>query len=352
MLGFRPLPRTLDAAIRDAQHASRDLVRIEAVRDLGRYAAHADAAIRERSVSALCARLIDTTPAVRGESALALADAAAKPALAALISAASDGNQKVRQMVLVALGELAEPGDAAVLRVLRAAFAADAVELRYQALIGLAHLAPDDHAPLVRCLTDEDTQVRYIALRLTEERFRAGALPHQVELRVKRALTDEDLSIRAAAAIWLLQRGDDAARPVLAEYLNGFSKQVSAEDEIAAVELAGERALTEARPGLERRAFGLFGGPAAWQARVALAQLGDVAAKQRLLRGMAAWGRDARTHAVVAVGRARMVEATQRLRELQASGSVDAETVAEALALITDEQPPDAEAGVAAPEPD
>src|SRR5690606_21225600 len=126
--------RTLDAAIRDAKHATRDLVRIEAVRDLGRFAADADDAVRERSVEALRHGLSDSTPAIRGESALALADAAAKPALGALIAAASDSNQKVRQMVLVALGELAEPGDGAALKVLRVAFADEAVELRYQAL--------------------------------------------------------------------------------------------------------------------------------------------------------------------------------------------------------------------------
>lgn len=352
MLGFRPLPRTLDAAVRDAKHATRDLVRIEAVRDLGRYAADADAAVRERSVGALCQGLSDSTPAIRGESALALADAAAKPAVAALITAAGDSNQKVRQMVLVALGELAEPGDSAALKVLRAAFADDAVELRYQALIGLARLAPDDNAPLVRCLTDEDSEVRYIALRLTEERFRSRPLPHQVELRVERALSDADVSVRTAAAIWMFQRGNKEAKPVLVGYLNGSFKQVSAEDEIAAVELAGDRRVSEARPGLQRRAFGIFGGVAAWQARVALAQLGDSAAKQRLLQGLRAWGRDARTHAVVAVGRAGMTEARGRLQELQASGEVDAEIIASALAAISGELPADSGpgSGDAAPE--
>lgn len=336
MLGFRPLPRTLNAAVRDARGASRDLVRIEATRELARYASSEDPEERRTSIAALIEGLADQVAAVRGESALALADAKADGACAALLEAAKDSNQRVRQMALVALGELASPGDSGVAKELRRAFSSDSPELRYQAVIALARVAPDDDAPLVRCLTDDDAQIRYIALRLCEERFDQRELPHQVAVRVERALKDEDVHVRVAAAIWLVKRGQAAAEAVLATALNGFGTKLSPEDEIAAVDIAGTRRLEAARPGLERRAFGLFGGPAVWQARVGLALMGDARAKERLIRGLRSWSRDTRTHAVVAVGKARVVEARELLEQLRASDGVEPETVSEALSLIAD----------------
>ncbi len=334
MLGFRPLPRTLNAAVRDARSASRDLVRIEATRELARYAASDDPEERKTSTQALIDGLADKVAAVRGESALALGDAKAESACAALLEAASDSNQRVRQMALVALGEVAQPGDAKVAKELRRAFSSDSPELRYQAVIALARVAPDDDVPLVRCLTDDDPQIRYIALRLCEERYEEGALPHQIALRAERALKDDDTHVRLAAAIWLMKRGEQSAERVLVAALNGFNLKLSAEDEIAAVDLAGRKRLEAARPGLERRAFGLFGGPAVWQARVGLALLGDPRAKERLLRGLRSWSRDTRTHAVVAAGRARLVEARPILEQLRASNSVEGATVTDALAEL------------------
>ncbi|MEZ4372642.1 MAG: HEAT repeat domain-containing protein [Polyangiaceae bacterium] len=334
MLGFRPLPRTLNAAVRDARGASRDLVRIEATRDLARYAASEDPEERERSTLALIEGLSDKVAAVRGESALALADAKAEGARDALLELVRDSNQRVRQMALVALGELAEPGDAAVAKELRRAFSSDSPELRYQAVIALARVVPDDEAPLVCCLTDDDPQIRYIALRLCEERYDERELPHQIALRAERALKDDDLHVRVAAAIWLCKRGEAAAERVLVEALNSFSSKLSPEDEIAAVDAAGTKRLEAARPGLERRAFGLFGGPAVWQARVGLALMGDGRAKERLLRGLKSWNRDTRTHAVVAIGRARLEEARAQLESLKSSGTVEAATVDDALREI------------------
>ncbi|MCA9627902.1 MAG: HEAT repeat domain-containing protein [Myxococcales bacterium] len=321
--------------MRDARGASRDLVRIEATRELARYAASEDPEERAVSIAALIEGLADKVAAVRGESALALADAKAEGARDALLEAARDENQRVRQMALVALGELAEPGDARVAKELRRAFSTDSPELRYQALIGLARVVPDDDVPLVRCLTDDDVQIRYIALRLCEERYEERELPHQIALRAERALKDEDTHVRVAAAIWLTKREHQAAGQVLVEALNSFRSRLSAEDEIAAVDLAGTQRLEAARPGLERRAFGLFGGPAVWQARVGLALLGDTRAKERLMRGLRSWSRDTRTHAVVAVGRARLEEARGLLESLRASESVDAALVGEALAELS-----------------
>ena len=83
----------------------------------------------------------------------------------------------------------------------------------------------------------------------------------------------------------------------MVEAVNGRRRIAHVEDEIIVVELCGELQLTKATPGLERRAFGLFGGrtPVSWHARVALAELGHQRAKLAILRGLSAWSRDART---------------------------------------------------------
>jgi hypothetical protein len=85
-----------------------------------------------------------------------------------------------------------------------------------------------------------------------------------------------------------------------------------AEDEAAAVELLGELRIEEARPHLERRAFGFLRLGAdrfAWQAMVALARMGHARARSRIVRDLGSWSRDRRTLAVAAAGRALITEA-------------------------------------------
>src|SRR5262245_32566346 len=97
MLGFTPLPRTLQAALRDAEHARPD-VRLGALSDLKRHArAGAESALR-----ALVSRLKgDPEPQIRAGAALALADIDARAELDALVAAAADADARVRQMALL-----------------------------------------------------------------------------------------------------------------------------------------------------------------------------------------------------------------------------------------------------------
>ena len=105
MLGFTPLPRTLEASLRDAEHARAD-VRLATLPDLKRHARGGSEAARQLLVRQLSA---DPEPRVRAGAALALADIDAYSEVSALVSAAADQDPQVRQMALLGVGELAPP---------------------------------------------------------------------------------------------------------------------------------------------------------------------------------------------------------------------------------------------------
>jgi hypothetical protein len=80
--------------------------------------------------------------------------------------------------------------------------------------------------------------------------------------------------------------------------------------------------------------FGLVPGRFAWQARTALARLGDEAATKEIYRDLRSSRRDVRTLAVAAVGQARLTSARQELERLGDGDLVDADAVAEARRLL------------------
>src|SRR6185436_10041084 len=106
--------------------------------------------------------------------------------------------------------------------------------------------------------------------------------------------------------------GDPRATPILLDLVRGHLATKEAEDEAAAIELAGELRIEGSVPHLERRAFGRWGfgeDRFAWQAMVALARMGHPRARSRIVRDLGSWWRDRRTLAVAAAGRAGLVEA-------------------------------------------
>jgi HEAT repeat protein len=318
MFGLELLPRSLDAALRDVKN-DKERVRVSALADLAR---HADAAV---AVGAMTAALReDPSPQVRAAAAIALADAGAKDAVDAVLAATSDANARVRQMALIALGELADGADARVVRVVRDALASDAAAIRYQALIAANALAlPFVEEALARGASDADEEVRHVSLRLLEERSPAEGTriqPNDGSMRTAvERLADPSLRVRLAAALLLGHAGDRRGTKVIVEAVETLGGPLDPQDEQAAIALAGELALREAVPGLSRRAFRPFGRARdfAYDARIALAQLGDRRAKASILRGLAAFTRDARTHAVVAAARARLVEALPVIEAMQ-----------------------------------
>ncbi len=339
MYGWSPLPRSLGATLRDSESA-KPRVRLSAVTDLVRWAESEE---RERCVGRLLGLLErDPDTEVRAAAALGLADAAAREGLDALISAARSGPPRVRQLSLVALGELAAATDSAALVAVRVALDSELPALRFQALVAAHRLFADAELlpELARALGDAEPKVRYVACRICEERYFAAGRTAPAELldALGRALADGDAAVALAAAIPLARWGSEQARQHVIQALNRSRGSAQLEDEQAAIELCAELGLSAARPGLIARAWGgLLGGgsPLAFQARVALARLGDERARSQILRELSSWTRSTRTRAVAAAGQARLEAARPRLLEMRADErQADPESVAEALRAL------------------
>jgi hypothetical protein len=350
MYVWSPLPRSLAATFRDAASA-KARVRLSAISDLVRWAGSAE---RERCIDELVTLLgSDPDLEVRAAAALGLADADAERGLEPLLSAATHGAPRVRQMALVAIGELAEPGQLDAAGALRAGLDSDLPALRFQALVA-AHRLFDDallQPELDRALTDTEAKLRYVACRIVEERYFGAAAtdePARAALRqrwlgvLRERLGDMDAAVALAAAIPLARAGSEHARACVVAALNR-SGSAELEDEQAAIELCADLGLTAARPGLMARAWGgLLGGssPLAFQARVALARLGDARAQVQILRGLSSWSRAARTRAVAAAGQARLQAARPRLLEMRGDErQADPESVNEALRVLDLREP-------------
>lgn len=330
----RPLPRTYDACLRDLSSAKAE-VRASAASDLVRHGRR-DPHLCTQAVPLLMTALADTEPRVRSSAAVALADLEAKEAVDPLLLAVEDDDAGVRQMAMAALGEI---GDGRAVRRLERAQSDARAEMRYQAVIALSHLLEGDDlcAALQRGTSDDDFNVRYIALRLAEERASEPA-PARLVTRATRLLDDEAADVAIAAAIYLAKAGDDRGKARLLRVIEGTDK-AQAEDEREAVELAGRIGLTEAIPALERRAFGVFRlvrDTCSFHALIALARLGHGRAIDDITRDLAARSKKKREAAVVAAGRAGLGVAKDRILGMK-DDDVSAELRTEALRALAAE---------------
>jgi HEAT repeat protein len=338
MLGLPPLPRTLGAALRDVGHARPD-VRHSSIRDLTRLASAGEG--RGEALAAL-ERVLggDRSAALRGEAAVALADADAVESMEALGRALGDADARVRQLAMLAFGELGTPGNAAHVEQARALLDVQEAPVRFQALIAFARLSPEGAEPvLFAALGDGDEEVRAMALRLMDARYAAGEVPPaHVLARARAALADTASQVRASAALFLLTRGEKDAERVLVGVIDGSVLAGNASDLVSAIELAASEKLTKAVPALRRRAFGPLGlrsDSVSWHALVALATLGDERARNTILRGLSAWTRHARTLSVLAAGRAGLVAARARIDGFRGRPArADPAVVDEALAAL------------------
>ena len=313
MFGLPPLPRTLAAALRDAEHAE-PRIRLSALKDLVRLARTAE---REQATLGIIALLrSDPSAELRAEAALALADAEAGGANTALLAAIDDPMLRVRQLAILALGELGEPGDAELGARLRGSLESNEPSLRFQALIACERLLPEEAPALLATgLSDPDDEVRAMALRLARQRWPGADAPAKLVELARKALDDHAALVRATAALWLSPLGEARAEVVLVGMIDGSVPVAGGAEVVEAMELVAERGLTGAASGLARHAFGLKSrvNPVRWHALVALARLGDPRARRTILRGLDAWTRDARTLAVAAAGRAGLEEARAKI---------------------------------------
>jgi HEAT repeat protein len=348
MLAPPPLPRTLDAALRDLG-SSRASTRASAVADLVRHAVLSDE-VRARALPLVEAALkSDEAPEVRAAAAVGLGDLRAVEALAALLVAIEDADVQVRQLALNALGEV---GDERALPRLERALSDPRPEVRYQAIIAYAKVAKDAwdvDAALAQACGDSDDAVRYIGLRIAEERIDAsggvgGGRPSDRVLAEARRRVEKDAPhVALAAAILLAKVGEEpleAARGVILRVVRGGGigePKPDKEDEREAVELAGALDLRAAIPDLERRAWGLGSvvrDTCAWHAKIALARMGHGRATAEILKDLESGRGETRAAAVVAAGRGRIAAAREKLAGMKGEDGVDPQLVADAMARL------------------
>lgn len=339
-----PLPRTLEASVRDVASAKAE-VRVSALADLVRHGRSGDDT-RDRVLPLVERALSDDTAQVRAAAAVALGELGSGCALPRLLVAIDDPHPHVRQMALNALGEIGDPRAAA--RLARA-LADERPEVRYQAVIAYPRVEADAEvidAALVRATDDADPSVRYIALRVAEERAASGAAaaptPSAAVVAAARAHlgpSETAGEVVLAAAILLAKAGiadghDALVRAARGDKIRG--RVAEPEDTAEAIELAGRLGLREVVPALERRAFG-FGrhlrDTSAFAATIALARLGNARAIGSIVIDLTHRDPDKRRAAMVAAGRARLEQVRARIASAAAGDEdpVTRELASEAL---------------------
>ncbi len=336
MLHPPPLPRTLEASLRDLS-SEKPEARASSIKDLARHAQTDDAA-RAKAIPLFERALQDAHAGVRGAAAIALADVKGVEALPSLLHAVEDVDGYVRQMALNAIGEIGDPRAACRLE---RALADERPEVRYQAIIAFSRVSSAEGvAPALLAATrDDDPAIRYIALRIAEDRLgKDESAP--LLARAKGMLDDGASEVRLAAAIYLAKAGDDAGRALLLDVARGQpGRRPEPEDEQEAIELTGALGMRDAVPHLERRAWGLrrfVQSTCEFQAKVALARMGHARATGEIVADLGARDREKRNAAVVASGRARIASAKPLLSSLGPSDA-DPDLVREALALLAGE---------------
>jgi HEAT repeat protein len=282
---------------------------------------------------------------VRVEAMLALADGGAEESLELLVKMGRAGVPRVRQIAILALGELAPPEMTPAIDVALEAVESALPALRYQGLVALRALKQADAVELLLSRTaDEDAEVRWVAVRLLDELWfpkaateaRSPAIgvgngTHVEQLRP--LLRDKSPRVAVAATLLLSRLGDRSAIDRLPALLLRGPYRLEQQDEEAAIEIVGQLGLEIARAELERRAWSwLREGPVTWCARVALAQLGDTKARRAILQSLYSNSPLKCARAIEATGRIGLEEGRARLQALLAIPSAyDPDTIRTAL---------------------
>lgn len=358
-----PLPRTLEAALRDAADP-KPSVRVDALAELAPHAA----TDRARVVAALERALDDTHPPARAIALQVLGAVEAEEVLPAILVRCEDDDAAVRQEAIAALGAIR---DERACGKLERALVDGRPEVRFQAVMAYPRVCRargDVVEALVRATGDEDEHVAHIALRMAEELAGARAplagvdpeadpeelavdddaiddddatpadVPAPILERARTLLTHRSPRVRAVAAIVLARAGDPAGHGVLVGVVDGSVPTPEAEDVAAAIHLAGRLRLTGARRALERRAFGGllgFGRDAtAWHARTALARMDHERATREVLRDVESRDPGRRALAVVAAGQARLQAARPALTRIAGRSGAEATLASRALAAL------------------
>ena len=337
MFGPTPLPRTLDASLRDA--ASDDAkVRASAFADLARHPL-VEGLTRTRTVSALERGILREDDArVRMAAIMAVADLEATELVPALLFACEDDVPFVGELAVRTLGEL---GDGRALPKVRRLLDDDRPALRYQAVAAwsrLPHASVEERlSPILAAFrrADEHREVRLMVLRVIDEVVERGALvdaPHDLDKVLREALEDDSTAL--LAAIVLAKLGDAEGRRVVGGFVNRrpLPGAVPTEDDREAILVAGRFRWVELLPALLRRARGIgrfLADTCATEALVSLAALGDTKALAELER-MIQKARGPNLDALALLcARARVTAASKWLDDRGSAGPVVAEALDE-----------------------
>ena len=347
------LGRRLHAALIDVE-SSKAHIRRAAAADLSR---HLDSDSRVSIVERLERLTIeDPDVEVRVAAILALADAGANESVGLMVKMARSDIPRVRQIALLALGELAEPGQAQAIDAALDALDSELPALRYQGLVTLKSLRNAEAIEaIVSKLADPDPEVRWVAVRLIEELILARSASsantthlepgeNAIIANLRPLMKDPIPRVAVAATLLLTRMGDAAAIDNLAPLLTRKTWKLDHEDELAVIDLVGQLGLVRAKPDLERRAWPLlWEGSLAWSARVALAQLGDERARRAVLQNLHSNSPLKCARAIEAVGRIGLEGARPRLHTLLANASeYDVEAIESALLRLGPAQKPGA----------
>lgn len=332
MFGVSALPRTLEAAKRDAVHPRRH-VRLAVVKDLGlliqQSAGVDDNALSEALTVLTSMARRDAEALVRGAATVALADHPSEAVLDALLVSARDEHPYVVEMALAGLRDAAPLGHKDATRVIAKRSTDELAALRFQAVLAAGRVLDDEafETLVLAALADGDAKVRYVACRVCEERY-VGSPPARVARALEAALDDTDAFVPVAAAFVVGPLGNTKAHAVLSRAINSRLRLPAPEDEQTLVELIGELSLHDGEQGLRAHARGRFGlvpGKFAWQAQVALARLGNEWAIRRLSRDLTHRNADVRAHAATAVGAARLRGLRPTIEQLAEAGRLPSE---------------------------
>ncbi len=326
--------RKFTAAQRDLG-ADNPVVRAGAAADLPRH----EAGHRDEVIELLSSALQDDHAQVRGAAALALADLSGLEAIHALRKAARDSAPHVRQMALTAIGEI---GDKSALPEVKRSLQDESAAVRFQAVIAFPRICQDPETATVALLNatrDDDDLVCHIALRMAEELGHASdVVDPRIADRSLEMLDHDSERVQLASAVILGRIGRLEGREILLDAARGVFRTGELDDEAAAIELCGELQIHDAIDGLAARAFQrrLFHrDPLTWQARVALARMGEARAISWIERELSAWTRERRTLAVAAAGKAKLASLKAKLEDMRDKPHLaDSFAVAEALANL------------------
>jgi HEAT repeat protein len=289
----------------------------------------------------------DSDTETRVQAVLALADGNATEAVGDLINLIETAAPRVQQMALLALAELAEPGNERVLEVARHATNSPLPALRYQGLVALRHVAASQAVlALVSALSDLDMEVRWVAVRLLDELSLDETRSHgpqanppwvaEASSSVRAAQRDSSVRVALAARLLLARWGDAEAILSLADLFAPGAARMDLQDELAVIRLVAQFGVEQAKPALAKRAWPvLFETALTFEARVALAAMGDRRAREAILRDLNSASPLKCARAVEPVGRLRLAEGRARLVQLlQNPGHLDVATIRLALGRV------------------